>query len=295
MRLQKPLEIVLSFTTLSYIQQRIFNVLLWFAFNESRYSPFYNNHLIKVSLLKKIIHQNINTTNDFYLRNAINNMADSVYCFNIFNIDSSLPNTINKSLLSFIKVENSIVRYSFDSTFETYFKEDNKNIVLLLSDIVSLGSKYSLRLYDIALASMKYDIKSFPFDVFKKMMGVDTGYDNVSEFKKRVLSISKNEICKYTDIFIGYYINTKQNTIFLYPNNKNEIKNTIKHINTIFVDTNLFYKNKLYVYKNTYLDNSTYMFCLAIVSVVDNKELILSKNSIQEITFFIKKNIIITL
>lgn len=86
-----------------------------------------------------------------------------------------------------------------------------------LEKIVGLNSVYSVRLYELLVqwkASASKKTPVFELDVFRAQMGLEENqYSTMSNFKKRVLDCSVDEINKKTDLNVSYEQKKKGRTI----------------------------------------------------------------------------------
>lgn len=72
-----------------------------------------------------------------------------------------------------------------------------------LGNILRLKGMYSIRIYELLKQYEKIGKREFPLDAFKKILHIDTQYQQYRELKKYVLSPAKNEICEKTDIIFS--------------------------------------------------------------------------------------------
>lgn len=97
-----------------------------------------------------------------------------------------------------------IVKLQFSPDLKPYLLElKSLYTKYKLKNILSLKSKYSIRTYEILKCNAFKKEVIIEIDELKKILKT-TSYKNYSDFKKRVIEISKRELAKYTDIEFEY-------------------------------------------------------------------------------------------
>jgi plasmid replication initiation protein len=107
--------------------------------------------------------------------------------------------------------ENGILTIKFDDELHLYLMQIKKNYLRYqIKNIMSLNSKYSIRLYEILKNKYEQAIKfqqniylETTIDELKKDISVPLSY-KYGMFKKNVLEKSKKELKEHTDIFFDY-------------------------------------------------------------------------------------------
>lgn len=69
-----------------------------------------------------------------------------------------------------------------------------------LKNILYLKNKYSIRVYEILKQYEKIGERQFELEELKKTLSCDNKYNEFKDFRRYVLNVSKQELCKYTDI-----------------------------------------------------------------------------------------------
>lgn len=108
-----------------------------------------------------------------------------------------------------------------------FFELKNNFTAMQLKSVLNCSSKYAKRLYGLACQWRSVGKKRFEISELKKMLGLinkkgEEQFERVSEFKKKVLDVAKEQINKNTDIQFDYEL-TKRGRSF--------------HWVTIFVNT----------------------------------------------------------
>lgn len=108
-----------------------------------------------------------------------------------------------------------------------FFELKNNFTAMQLKSVLNCSSKYAKRLYGLACQWRSVGKKRFEISKLKKMLGLinkkgEEQFERVSEFKKKVLDVAKEQINKNTDIQFDYEL-TKRGRSF--------------HWVTIFVNT----------------------------------------------------------
>lgn len=108
-----------------------------------------------------------------------------------------------------------------------FFELKNNFTAMQLKSVLNCSSKYAKRLYGLACQWRSVGKKRFEISELKKMLGLinkkgEEQFERVSEFKKKVLDVAKEQINKNTDIQFDYEL-TKRGRSF--------------HWVTIFIDT----------------------------------------------------------
>jgi plasmid replication initiation protein len=86
-----------------------------------------------------------------------------------------------------------------------YFKKNNRYTKYLLENIIDMNSKYSIRIYELVKQYEKIGTRIFEIHELRRYLGIDEKkYKQFSDFRKKVLLPSKNEINGLTDIDISF-------------------------------------------------------------------------------------------
>lgn len=99
-----------------------------------------------------------------------------------------------------------------------FFELKNNFTAMQLKSVLNCSSKYAKRLYGLACQWRSVGKKRFEISELKKMLGLinkkgEEQFERVSEFKKKVLDVAKEQINKNTDIQFDYEL-TKRGRSF---------------------------------------------------------------------------------
>lgn len=73
-----------------------------------------------------------------------------------------------------------------------------------LKNILYLKNKYAIRIYEVLKQYQKIGNREFDLEKLKEIIGCKNKYDDFRNFKKKVLDVSKKELCEHTDICFEY-------------------------------------------------------------------------------------------
>lgn len=127
----------------------------------------------------------------------------------------------------YLKGTRSIEVKLSEVSLSYFFELKNNFTAMQLKSVLNCSSKYAKRLYGLACQWRSVGKKRFEISELKKMLGLinkkgEEQFERVSEFKKKVLDVAKEQINKNTDIQFDYEL-TKRGRSF--------------HWVTIFVNT----------------------------------------------------------
>lgn len=132
----------------------------------------------------------------------------------------------------YVKASSQIILYLSSDVISLISRLESHFTKYMLDQVSDFNSKYSIRLYEIIIKWLtigkteKYSVS----DIRSKLGVQDTEYKQFSDFKKRVIEVSVNEINKYTDIQleIVYFKNGRNITNLQFkikPKRNTELKN----------------------------------------------------------------------
>lgn len=107
-----------------------------------------------------------------------------------------------------------------NETAKPYFFELKNNFTALqLKSVLNCSSKYAKRLYAIACQWRSVGTKRFEIPELKNMLGLidkkgNEQFERISDFKKFVLEIARNQISENTDIEIDYELKKRGREFF---------------------------------------------------------------------------------
>lgn len=97
--------------------------------------------------------------------------------------------------------ENATLELCFNSYLKEHLLELNKNYTkYVLQNICKLNSVYAIKLYELLKQYHKIGSRVIDVSDLKYMLGIDKGYNQYCDFKKRVLLVAISEINKNTDL-----------------------------------------------------------------------------------------------
>lgn len=103
---------------------------------------------------------------------------------------------------------SSVIQFKFGDSIRPFLENLTKNYSsYLYSNIVSMRSNFSIRLYEILLRQAKWNKTYDPTLAYlKELLGVSNvkSYERFAEFRKTVLDKAKKEINEQTDLYIEY-------------------------------------------------------------------------------------------
>ncbi len=110
-------------------------------------------------------------------------------------------------LLKKTEYSNGFFRTSIYPELLPYFKEAQKKLFTRfnIQNIKPLTSIYAIRIYELCKRFLKESsTKEIDIDELKRILQIETKYNQISDFKKRVLETAKNQINSNTDLHIQY-------------------------------------------------------------------------------------------
>jgi plasmid replication initiation protein len=165
------------------------------------------------------------------------NLLNKVVTINLKDVDSDLRNKFKKIVLdddedeidfygdviqtNWIlppvrhKVAVDFLNIKIDKFLMPFLIEIKENFTSFsLEEALKLKSKYSIRLLEI-IKSIKFKGEDvFLYDDLREMLGIaEDQYKRFSDFKKRVLDVSKKELDEFCDVGFKYQENRKRNKV----------------------------------------------------------------------------------
>lgn len=104
------------------------------------------------------------------------------------------------------KKGEAIVEFSFDPKLRPYLLQlQNQFTTYRLSNILSLKSMYSIRLYELMKKWQKIARWEYPVEDLRDKLGANQkSYENYGSFKQKVLTPALSEINEFTDLHVTY-------------------------------------------------------------------------------------------
>lgn len=111
--------------------------------------------------------------------------------------------------VDYIKGTGSFTIKINESAKPYFFELKNNFTALQLKSVLNCSSKYAKRLYAISCQWRSVGTKRFEIKELKQMLGLidkkgNEQFERISDFKKFVLDIARNQICENTDIELDY-------------------------------------------------------------------------------------------
>lgn len=185
--------------TLSLLQRKITNALLYHAYSELMLK---DEHEITVKQLCRLIGYQGN--NHAVIKDAFKGLISTVIEWNVINDETGSENWTASSIIASVSLEGPLCYYAYSPRMKQLLHSPSMfgKIDLVLQS--RFRSSYGLALYEncIRYRGLPYT-KWFDVALFKKLMGVPPGkYDVFRDFKRRVLDKATEEVNTYSDLVI---------------------------------------------------------------------------------------------
>jgi hypothetical protein len=185
--------------TLSLLQRKITNALLYHAYNELMLKE---EHEITVKQLCRLIGYQGN--NHSVIKDALKGLISTVIEWNVVNDETGSENWTASSIIASVSLEGPLCFYAYSPRMKQLLHSPSMfgKIDLVLQS--RFRSSYGLALYEncIRYRGLPHT-KWMEMDLFKKLMGVPIGkYDVFRDFKRRVLDKAIEEVNTYSDLVI---------------------------------------------------------------------------------------------
>lgn len=202
---KKHVALISASSRVGMLQRKVFNVLLKNSFEKGESEKYE----IPIGWLAN---RSSFVSNDYkYLKGSLINLMNTVIELNIFNED--FKNGIEwgaTTLLSCASLKkNGVLEYTFSPFINEMIFKPEKYAEINLDEEFKLKSKHSFILYELCQRFIrlkrtpKWDLASV-----RKLMGVkDDEYKLFSDFKRRILKDSQNEINEKTNLNISLEVN----------------------------------------------------------------------------------------
>lgn len=185
--------------TLSLLQRKISNALLYHAYKELMSK---NEHEITVKQLCKLIAYQGN--NHAAIKDALKGLLSTVIEWNVVNDTTGTEDWTASSILASVSLRGPICLFAYSPRMKELLHSPTMfgKINLLVQS--RFKSSYGLALYEncIRYCSLPYT-KWFDLETFRKLMGVPSNkYPVFRDFKRRVLDKSVEEVNTYSDLIV---------------------------------------------------------------------------------------------
>ena len=268
---KKHTAIIQSSNTLSLLQRKICNALLYHAYPNLSTQ---DEHEITVKDLCRLILYNGN--NQSVIKEALAELVSTRVEWNIVEEGSKEEDWSASAVLADVNLKGGLCKYSYSNRMKKLLHNPTMFAKLNLYIQSHFRSSYGLALYENCT---RYEnlphTRWFDMDTFRKLMGVSKEHYKIfRDFKRRVLDKAIEEVNSYSDLFIEAEFQKKGSTVtqlrFLikFRNKKKRIGNIIEgnqsstnqsseilhqKLNTIFAENKKTIKSILGKYSENYI------------------------------------------
>lgn len=185
--------------TLSLLQRKITNALLYHAYKELMIK---DEHEITVKQLCRLIGYQGN--NHSVIKEALRGLISTVIEWNLINDVTGTENWTASSIIASVSLDGPLCYYAYSPRMKQLLHSPSMFGKIDLVIQSHFRSSYGLALYENCSRYRGLpNTKWFDMDLFKKLMGVPMGkYDVFRDFKRRVLDKAVDEVNTYSDLFI---------------------------------------------------------------------------------------------
>lgn len=186
--------------TLSLLQRKISNALLYHAYKELMLK---DEHEITVKQLCRLIGYQGN--NHSAIKEALKGLISTVIEWNVINDETGSENWTASSIIASVSLEGPLCYYAYSPRMKQLLHSPSMFGKIDLVIQSKFRSSYGLALYEncIRYRGLPHT-KWFDMGLFKKLMGVPAGiYDVFRDFKRRVLDKAVDEVNTYSDLIIA--------------------------------------------------------------------------------------------
>jgi hypothetical protein len=186
--------------TLSLLQRKISNALLYHAYKELMLKE---EHMINVKQLCRLIGYQGN--NHSAIKNALKELISTVIEWNLMDDKTGNENWTASSIIASVSLEGALCYYAYSPRMKQLLHSPSMFGKIDLVIQSRFRSSYGLALYENCIRYQGLPhTKWFTLELFKKLMGVPVGkYDIFRDFKRRVLDKAVNEVNTYSDLTIA--------------------------------------------------------------------------------------------
>ena len=186
--------------TLSLLQRKISNALLYHAYKELMLK---DEHEITVKQLCRLIGYQGN--NHSAIKEALKGLILTIIEWNLIDDETGNENWTASSIIASVSLEGPLCYYAYSPRMKQLLHTPSMFGKIDLVIQSHFRSSYGLALYEncIRYRGLPHT-KWFDMELFKKLMGVPPGkYDVFRDFKRRVLDKSIDEVNTYSDLIIA--------------------------------------------------------------------------------------------
>ncbi|VVC77311.1 hypothetical protein AQUSIP_26380 [Aquicella siphonis] len=185
--------------TLSLLQRKITNALLYHAYKELMLK---DEHEITVNQLCRLI--GYQGHNHAAIKEAFKGLISTVIEWNLINDETGSENWTASSIIASVSLEGPLCYYAYSPRMKQLLHSPSMFGKIDLVIQSRFRSSYGLALYENCIRYRGLPTtKWFDMDLFKKLMGVPAGkYEVFRDFKRRVLDKAVEEVNTYSDLVI---------------------------------------------------------------------------------------------
>jgi len=185
--------------TLSLLQRKISNALLYHAYKELLLKE---EHEITIKELCKLIAYNGN--NHAAIKDALKGLLSTVIEWNVVNDTTGTEDWTASSILASVSMMGPVCLYAYSPRMKQLLHSPTMFGKINLFIQSRFKSSYGLALYENCIRYRGLGFtKWFDIDTFRKLMGVPPDiYSVFRDFKRRVLDKSVEEVNTYSDLFV---------------------------------------------------------------------------------------------
>jgi plasmid replication initiation protein len=197
--LKKHTAAIHSMTTLSLLQRKISNALLFYAYHELKEKE---EHQITIKELCRIIGYQGN--NHAAIKDALRGLISTIIEWNVINEDCGREDWTASTIIASVHIEGPTCYYAYSPRMKEllYSPLVYGKINLIVQS--RFRSNYGLALYENCVRYKNLpSTKWFDYETFRLLMGVPKDkYGLFRDFKRRVLDKSVEEVNAYSDLVV---------------------------------------------------------------------------------------------
>ena len=198
-QLKKHAATIHCSNTLSLLQRKVSNALLYHAYKELMLKE---EHEITVKQLCRLIGYHGN--NHAVIKEALKGLISTVIEWNLIDDKTGAENWTASSILASVSLEGPLCYFAYSPRMKQLLHSPSMFGKIDLVIQSKFRSSYGLALYEncIRYRGLPHT-KWFDMALFKKLMGIPDGmYDVFRDFKRRVLDKAVDEVNSHSDLVI---------------------------------------------------------------------------------------------
>ena len=184
---------------ISAVQRKSYNYMLKIAKNELKNNA--NIRKFTITADELLLFFNFGDKHHSYLEKELDKLRKIDVKYNILGKDSKRKKWGSFALIAGYQYERGVIEYSFPHQIEEMILNPKMFAKINLVTIKGLKSKYAIALYELAEDYINLQIPKISIVDFKELMGLEESqYPNIKDLKRRVISISVEEINRSDNI-----------------------------------------------------------------------------------------------